>query len=55
MTAEIEHVKESIREAREYVGEWQQERSARQAELSKRREYEKRETKEPDSDFWPGI
>ena len=55
MTTEIEHVKESIREAREYVGEWQQERSARQAELSKRREYEKRETEEPDSDFWPGI
>ena len=52
MTAEIEHVKESIREAREYVGEWREERSARQAELSKRREREKRE---PDSDFWRGI
>jgi hypothetical protein len=55
MAAEIEHVKESIREAREYVGEWQEERSARQVELSKRRERERRETKEPDSDFWCGI
>jgi hypothetical protein len=55
MAAEIEHVKESIREAREYVGEWQEERSARQAALSKRRERDRRETKEPDSDFWCGI
>jgi hypothetical protein len=55
MAAEVEHVKQSIREAREYVGEWQEERSARQAELSKRREREKRETNELDSDFWLGI
>ena len=55
MAAEIEHVKESIREAREYVQEWQEERNARQVQLSKGRERERRETKEPDSDFWLGI
>ncbi|KAI0001382.1 hypothetical protein BJV74DRAFT_820262 [Russula compacta] len=55
MAAEIEHVRESIREAREYVGEWQEERSARRAELLKKRERERRETKRPGSDFWLGI
>ncbi|KAF8271268.1 hypothetical protein EI94DRAFT_1797250 [Lactarius quietus] len=55
MTAEIQHVKESIREAQDYVGEWQEERSARRAELLRRKEREKRETKELDSDFWHGI
>ncbi|KAI9442438.1 hypothetical protein H4582DRAFT_2072998 [Lactarius indigo] len=55
MTAEIQHVKESIKEAHEYVGEWQKERSARRAELLRKKERERRETKEPDSDFWLGI
>ncbi|KAH9176668.1 hypothetical protein EDB89DRAFT_1939349 [Lactarius sanguifluus] len=55
MTAEIQHVKESIKEAHEYVGEWQGERRARTAELLRRKERERRETKEPDSDFWLGI
>jgi hypothetical protein len=55
MAAEIEHVKMSIREAREYVGEWQEERSARQAELSKRREREKKEINELDNELWLGI
>jgi hypothetical protein len=55
MAVEIEHVKESIREAREYVGEWREERSVRKAELLRRKEREKRETKELDSDFWLGI
>lgn len=55
MAAEIEHVRESIREAREYVGEWQEERSARRAELLKKKERERRETRRPDSDFWLGI
>ncbi|KAI9461206.1 hypothetical protein BJY52DRAFT_213982 [Lactarius psammicola] len=55
MTAEIQHVKESIKEAHDYVGEWQEERSARRTELLRRKERERRETKEPDSDFWLGI
>jgi hypothetical protein len=55
MAAEIEHVKESIREAREYVGEWQEERNARKAELLRKKEREKRETREPDSDFWLDV
>lgn len=55
MTAEIQHVKESIKEAQEYVGEWREERSARRAELLRRKERERRETKELDSDFWHGI
>jgi len=55
MTAEIEHVKESIKETRDYVGEWQEERSARRAEFLRKKERERRETKEPDSDFWLGI
>jgi hypothetical protein len=55
MTAEIQHVKESIKEAHDYVGEWQEERSARRAELLRRKERERKETKELDSDFWHGI
>ena len=55
MTDEIQHVKESIKEAHDYVGKWQEERSARRAELLRRKERERRETKEPDSDFWLGI
>ncbi|KAN0129237.1 hypothetical protein V8E53_012936 [Lactarius tabidus] len=55
MTVEIQHVKESIKEAHEYVGEWQEERSSRRAELLRRKERERRETKELDSDFWHGI
>ena len=51
MASEIEHAKESIREAREYVGEWREERSTRCAESLKRREREERETKESESDF----
>jgi len=51
MTAEIQHVKESIKETHDYVGEWKEERSARRAELLRRKERERRETKEPDSDF----
>lgn len=55
MTAEVQHVKESIKEVQEYVGEWQEERSTRRAELLRKKEREKRETKELDSDFWHGI
>jgi len=55
MTAEVEHVKESIRETREYIEEWQDERSTREAAILKRKEREKRETKLPDSDFWLGV
>ncbi|KAI0268608.1 hypothetical protein BC834DRAFT_841982 [Gloeopeniophorella convolvens] len=55
MAAEVQHVKESIKEARTYVDEWQEERRVCRAELLKKREREKRETKEPDSDFWLGI
>jgi hypothetical protein len=51
MASEVEHVKESIKEAREYVGEWREERSMRCAELLKRREREGRVTKESGSDF----
>ena len=42
MTSEVEHVKQSIKEAREYVREWREERSARCAELLKRMEREGR-------------
>ncbi|KAI0305508.1 hypothetical protein B0F90DRAFT_1067029 [Multifurca ochricompacta] len=55
MASEIQHVRESIKEARAYVGEWQEERSARRAELLKKKELEKRETKEPDSDLWLSV
>jgi hypothetical protein len=56
MAAEVEHVKESIREAREYVEEWREERSARKAELLRKMEREKRETtKELDTNFWRGV
>ncbi len=47
MASEIEHVKQSIKEAREHIIEWREERSARCAELLKRREREGRENKEP--------
>jgi hypothetical protein len=50
MASEIEHVKGSIREAREYVGEWQEDRSTRCAELLRTRR-EEGETKELESDF----
>ncbi|KAI0256205.1 hypothetical protein BJV78DRAFT_445715 [Lactifluus subvellereus] len=55
MTAEVEHVKESIREAREYAGEWREERRARKVELLRKKEREKKETKQLDSDFWLGV
>jgi hypothetical protein len=42
MASEVEHVKQSINEAREYAREWREERSARCAELLKRREREGR-------------
>jgi hypothetical protein len=51
MASEVEHVKGSIKEAREYVGEWQEERSIRCAELLRRREREGRGIKESESDF----
>jgi len=47
MGSEIEHVKQSIKEAREHIIEWREERSARCAELLKRREREGRENKKP--------
>lgn len=50
MASEIEHVKGSIREAHEYVGEWREDRSTRCAELLKRRR-EEGETRESESDF----
>jgi acyl-CoA reductase-like NAD-dependent aldehyde dehydrogenase len=55
MAAEVEHVKESIREAREYVEEWREERNARRAELLRKMEHEKRENKGLDTDFWRGV
>ena len=55
MAAEVEHVRESIRDAREYVEEWREERSARMAELLRKREREKRENKGLDTDFWRGV
>jgi hypothetical protein len=51
MASEVEHVKQNIKEAREYVREWREERSARCAELLKRREREGRWSKEPESDI----
>jgi len=42
MASEVEHVKQSIEEAREYVREWREERSARCAALLKGREREGR-------------
>jgi hypothetical protein len=51
MTSEVEHVKQSIKDAREYVREWRQERSARCAELLKRREREGRGSMELESDI----
>ena len=42
MASEVEHVKQNIKEAREYVREWREERIARCAELLKRREREGR-------------
>jgi hypothetical protein len=51
MTSEVEHVKQSIEEAREYVREWREERSARCAELLKRREREGRGCKVTESDI----
>ncbi|KAH9956899.1 hypothetical protein BC827DRAFT_1228818 [Russula dissimulans] len=52
MATEIEHVKESIRETREYIEEWQEERSTRGAALLKKKERVRRGTTLPDSDFW---
>ncbi len=51
MASEVEHVKQSINEARGYVREWREERSARCAELLKRRQREGREGNEPESDI----
>ena len=52
MASEVEHVKQSINEAREYVRGWREERSARCAELLRRRRgREGRGSKEPDSDI----
>jgi hypothetical protein len=50
MASEVEHVKQSINEAREYAREWREERSARCAELLKRKGREGRWCKEPESD-----
>jgi hypothetical protein len=51
MASEVEHVKQSIKEAREYAREWREERSARCAELLNRRERQGRGSKEPESDI----
>lgn len=51
MASEVEHVKQSIKEAREYVREWREERSARCAELLRRIGREGRGGKEPESDI----
>ena len=48
MASEVEHVKQSIKEAREYVREWREERSARCAELLRRREREGSGSQESD-------
>lgn len=52
MASEVEHVKQSIKEAREYVREWREERSARCADLLKRKEHERRGSVEPESDIF---
>ena len=49
MASEVEHVKQNIKEAREYVREWREERSARCAQLLKRRGREGRGSEEPES------
>jgi hypothetical protein len=49
MASEVEHVKQNIKEAREYVREWREERSARCAELLKSRGREGRGSEEPES------
>lgn len=51
MASEVEHVKQSIKEAREYARGWREERSARCAELLRRREREGRGSREPESDI----
>ena len=51
MASEVEHVKQSIKEAREYVREWREERSARCAELLRMRGREGRGSKELESDI----
>lgn len=51
MASEVEHVKQSIKEAREHVREWREERSARCAELLKRREREGRGCMVPENDI----
>jgi len=51
MASEVEHVKQNIKEAREYVREWREERSARCAELLKRRKRPGRGSNESESDI----
>jgi hypothetical protein len=51
MATEVEHVKQSIKEAREYLREWREERDARCAELLKRRVRKGRGGDEPESGF----
>jgi hypothetical protein len=50
MASEVEHVKQSIKEARDYFREWREERSAHCAELLKRKEREGRWSMETESD-----
>jgi hypothetical protein len=50
MASEVEHVKQRIKEAREYARGWREERSARCAELLRRRGREGRGSMEPESD-----
>lgn len=52
MTSEVDHVKQSIKEARDYIREWREERIARCAELLKRMEREGRGSMEPESDIF---
>jgi hypothetical protein len=51
MASEVEHVKQRIKEAREYARGWREERSARCAELLRRREREGRGSRELEGDI----
>lgn len=51
MASEVKHVKQSIKEAREHVKEWREERTARCAELLKRMEREGGGREELESEF----
>ncbi|KAI0048309.1 hypothetical protein FA95DRAFT_1605399 [Auriscalpium vulgare] len=55
MACEVQRVKGNIADARAYVHTWREEARAREAECRRRRAQERKDTKEPDSDFWLGV